>query len=409
MAWVMSRFPRLTETFVLYEILTAQSLGLTVDVYPLLRESARLTHPDVQTLMGRVRYTPFVSWSVIRSQLHWLRRAPGTYIGALWSIAKGTWGSVNFFFGALSTFPKVAHVARMMKEDGVAHVHCHFANHPALAGLVIHRLAKLPFSFTGHGSDIYVDRHMLKQKVAEAEFVIAISEYGRRCILEESGFEAEGKVYLVHTGVDTEVFRPPAEQQADPSELSILCVATLAPWKGQQQLIEACRLLAERGVPFRCALVGGAGNRDTLIKLISEAGLGVRVTLTGWKTRPEVAALMREAHVVVAPSVPTGGKREGIPATLMEALASGAAVVASRVGGIPELIEDEVSGLVVPPGDPVLLAEALERLHVQPDLRRRLAENGRQRVERDYELSANTAKVVRYIRAAVRATGPSSG
>lgn len=398
-AWIMSRFPRLTETFVLYEILAAETLGLSVDVYPLLRERARVIHPEAQDLLGRVRYTPFLSWRIIASQLYWLARAPRRYLGAVWAVVRGTWGSANFLFGGLSAFPKVAHMARAMQADGVEHVHCHFANHPALAGFVIQRLTGITYSFTAHGSDIYVDRHMLKRKVAEAAFVIAVSEHGRRVILDECGAAFHDKVRVVHCGVDAEVFVPDVDR-AQSAELSILCVATLSPWKGQVQLIEACRLLTERGVRFRCLLVGGAGDRDALQRRIVDAGVADRVQIAHWKTRPEVARLIREADVVVAPSVPTsGGKQEGIPVSLMEAMASGTPVVASRLGGIPELVEHEQTGLLVTPGDPAGLAEALERLHASPELRRRLAEAGRARVLRDFELRSNAAEVVGQIRA----------
>jgi colanic acid/amylovoran biosynthesis glycosyltransferase len=398
-AWIMSRFPRLTETFVLYEILAAEALGLSVDVYPLLRERAKVVHPEAQEMLGRVQYKPFLSWGIIASQLYWLARAPRSYLGALWALVRGAWGSANFLIGGLATFPKVAHMARGMRANGVEHVHCHFANHPALAGFVIQRLTGITYSFTVHGSDIYVDRHMLSRKVAEAAFVIAVSEYARSLILEECGEAFQAKIRVVHCGVDVEVFVPNADRVMS-ADLSIVCVATLSPWKGQEQLIEACRLLTERGVEIRCLLVGGGGDRDALQRRIVDAGVADRVQIAHWKTRPEVARLIREADVVVAPSVPMrSGKQEGIPVTLMEAMASGIPVVASRLGGIPELISDEQTGLLVAPGDPAGLADALGRLQASPELRRRLAEAGRERVLRDFELRSNAAEVVRQIKA----------
>jgi len=401
-AWIMSRFPRLTETFVLYEILAAEALGLSVDVYPLLRERARVVHPEAEELLGRVRYTPFMSRRIIASQMYWLVRAPRRYLGALWAVVRGTWGSANFFLGGLATFPKVAHMARGMRANSVEHVHCHFANHPALAGFVIQRLTGITYSFTTHGSDVYVDRHMLRRKVAEAAFVVAVSDYVRRLILDECEGAFHDKVRVVHCGVDMDVFVPDDDRVVS-ADLSILCVATLSPWKGQEQLIEACRLLTERGVQIRCLLVGGAGDREALQRRIVDAGVADRVQITHWKTRPEVARLIRGADVVVAPSVQMpDGKQEGIPVTLMEAMASGTPVVASRLGGIPELIEHEQTGLLVAPADPAGLAEALERLHASPELRRRLAEAGRARVLRDFELRSNAAEVVGQIKAVAR-------
>jgi glycosyltransferase involved in cell wall biosynthesis len=395
----MSRFPRLTETFVLYEIQAAEELGVVVSVYPLLRERAKVMHPEARQLLHRVRYLPFVSWPIVRSQFQWLRRAPGRYMSALWAVLRGTWGSARFLLGGLAFFPKVAHAARMMQADGIAHVHCHFASHPALAGFVIHRLTQIPFSFTAHAHDLFVDRHMLRQKVAESAFVVAISRYNRDCIVSECGTEYGDKVHVIHCGVDTTVFSPAnAYERSD--ELSILCVGTLDPRKGQAHLVDSCRILAGRGVPFRCKIVGGAGDRHALEARVTASGLDGRVELVGWQTRPEIVDLMRAADVVVAPSVPLrDGRQEGIPVTLMEAMATGVPVVASAISGIPELVEDGRNGLLVAPADPDALADALEKLQSSADLRRRLGSAGREKVLRSFELRSNAADVIRHIKA----------
>src|SRR5690606_25913011 len=123
--------------------------------------------------------------------------------GALRDIVRGTLGSANFLFGALASFPKVVHQARLMEADGITHVHAHFATHPALAAFVIGRLTGIPYSFTGHGSDLHVERRMLPEKVAEAAFVATVSEYNRRLIVDECGGRFADKVHIVRAGVDT--------------------------------------------------------------------------------------------------------------------------------------------------------------------------------------------------------------
>ncbi|MGH3031025.1 MAG: colanic acid biosynthesis glycosyltransferase WcaL, partial [Gaiellaceae bacterium] len=174
-AYVMSRFPKLSETFILGEMLAVGEHGVEVELYPLLRERAEVVHPEAEALCECARFQPFLSLPILRSQLHFLRRSPGAYLRALSAVLRGTWGSPNFVVGALGIFPKVVHAARLMEADGVAHVHCHFSSHPAVAGFVIRRLTGIPWSFTAHGSDLHVDRHMLREKVAEAAFVVAIS------------------------------------------------------------------------------------------------------------------------------------------------------------------------------------------------------------------------------------------
>jgi colanic acid/amylovoran biosynthesis glycosyltransferase len=395
-AYVMSRFPKLTETFVLDEIVALQRRDVRVELYPLLHESAPLVHPQARPLDARAHYVPFVSPAVVGSQLHWLRHRPLAYLRALWDVAWGTRHSANFLIGGLAIFPKAAHAARLMQADGVVHVHCHFANHPAVAGLIIARLTGLPYSFTAHGSDLHVRRDMLPAKVAEAAFVAAVSEDNRRLIVAECGGRFAEKVHVVRAGVDAGTFAPRRNGRHPGSPLRVLCVGTLHEVKGQAHLVDACRLLIVHGTDVTCRLVGEGPDRTALARRIAAGGLSDRVELVGARTRPEVVAELAAADVLVAPSVPTrAGKREGIPVVLMEAMSSGVAVVASALSGIPELVEDGVSGLLVPPGDAAALAAALRRLHDDSGLRARLAAAGRARVLAGFDVERSAEELVR--------------
>ena len=149
--YVTSRFPKLTETFILYEILGLERAGVRVELYPLLREKGGVVHPEAVPVVERAHYLTFVDWPIVRSQIHFLHRSPRRYLRTLALTLRGTIRSRNFFVGAIGIFPKVAHMARLMAADGVTHVHCHFATHPALAGLIIHRLTGIPYSFTARG------------------------------------------------------------------------------------------------------------------------------------------------------------------------------------------------------------------------------------------------------------------
>jgi glycosyltransferase involved in cell wall biosynthesis len=400
-AYVMSRFPKLTETFVLFEMLAVEEQGLDVGLYPLLRQCEPVVHPDAIPLTDRAHFHPFLSRAILRSQLAFLRRSPRTYLTTLWALLRGTWGSLNFFVGAAAIFPKVVHAARLMAAEGVDHVHCHFANHPAAAGFVIHRLTGIPFSFTAHGFDLHVDRRMLCAKIADAAFVVPISKYNRELIVKECGEHVRRKLVVIHCGVDTRFFRPADPSPVDQGPLSILCIGKLHEVKGQKHLVEACRLLYEAGIDFACAFVGDGPDRRELTRQIAESGLEGRVVILGERDRLEIARLLSSAHVLAAPSVPArSGKREGIPVVLMEAMSAEVAVVASRLSGVPELVEDGVSGLLVPPGDAAALAAALRRLHAGPALRRMLAQNGRKKVLAEFDVRKNAAELVRHFKAA---------
>ena len=392
-AYIMSRFPKLSETFVLYEMAELQRQGVQVEVFPLMNERAPVMHEEAQPLVERAHYMPFLSLPILHAQLHFFRSQPRRYIGLWLEVMRGTWGSANFFLGGLAFLPKAVRFAYQMKQIKVAHVHAHFANHPTLAALIVHRLLGTPFSFTAHAHDIYVDRHMLAQKVRAAAFVIAISEYNKELIVQHCGPDVRDKVFVVHCGVDTTLFQPRTKARRD-GPLNVVCVGSLEEKKGQRYLVDACRILKSRGVDFICHLIGDGQTRQALEQQIQEAGLTGQVVLEGGRPRDEVARFLQQADVVALPSIITkSGKMEGIPVALMEPLACEVPVVSTRISGIPELVEDGVTGLLVPPADATALANALERLVQEPDLGRQMGRAGREKVLREFDLSKNAAKL----------------
>lgn len=397
-AYIMSRFPKLTETFILYEMLAVEKEGVKVEVYPLLREKTEEMHPEAESFVRAAHFQPFISRAILRANLHFLRHKPVEYLRTLWTLLRANWGSLRFFTGALGIFPKSVYFAYQMEAENISHVHAHFASHPAAAGFIIHRLAGISYSFTAHGSDLHRDRHMLREKVAEAAFVVAISNYNKELIVSECRGNYRDKVIVIHCGVDTEVFQyrsgnTPHESERRP--FMILCVGTLHEVKGQEYLIKACRQLQARGLHFECHFVGDGPDRNSLSSLASEAGISGHVFFHGQQKQAEIAHLLKDTDVLVAPSVPTrDGRREGIPVVLIEAMSSGVAVIASNISGIPELVIDGSTGLLIPPGDENALADALERCYEDPHLRNRLAHAGRKKVEDEFDLYKNAARLV---------------
>lgn len=401
-AYIMSRFPKITETFILYEMVAIEQEGIQVEVYPFLREKTPVIHPEAATYVERAHFAPFVSRALIGAHLYYLRHQPRTYLSTLWTLLRANWGSLRFFTRALALFPKAVYFARKMSDEGINHIHAHFVSHPAAAAFVIQQLTGIPYSFTAHGSDLHRDRHMLCEKVAAAEFAVTISEFNKRMILEDCGEQWRDKVLVIHCGVDTEVFRPrteptPYEQGKGP--FAVLCIGTLHEVKGQTYLIEACRLLRERGVDLVCHFAGDGPDMDNLMQQAADSGLNDVIHFHGRVTREEVAELLTKADVVATPSVPTkSGRREGIPVVLMEAMGSGVPVVASGISGIPELVEEGKSGFLVDPRDVEGLAKAIAQLYRDPELRRRLGQAGRQKVLTEFDLYRNAAVLARCFR-----------
>lgn len=393
-AYVVSRFPKLTETFVLYELIALEALGVAVEIYPLLRARQRVTHPEAEQWTRRARFHPFFSFPILAAQLHFLRRSPRAYLSLLLDVLRQTWGSPNFFIGAIGIFPKSVRFAYEMARDGVTHIHAHFANHPTVAAFIINRLTGIPFSFTAHAFDLHVDRRMLDTKVAAAAFAVTISEYNKRLMLSECGEAAAAKIHVIHCGVDIDVFDSgPYEPNA--GSFRIICVGSLEERKGHQTLLDACAFLHERGVDFVCDVIGEGPMRSILADRIAQLGLGDRVCLLGGKPRPEVVRMLRAADVAVLVSQSDAeGKSEGIPVVLMEAMASRLPVVASDISGIPELVAHGHTGFLVPPRHPTALADALECLARDAGLRRRLGEAGREKISREFDLRTNVTELL---------------
>ncbi len=391
-AYMMSRFPKLTETFILDELVAVDRQGLRVELFPLLRERGGPVHPEAEPWVRRAHYLPFLSLAILRSNVSYLVRHPRRYLGTLAAMLRGTAGSVNFLLGGIGIFPKVVHASGMMSALGVRHVHCHFATHPALAGFLIQRLTGISYSFTAHGSDLHVDRTMLCRKAAEAAFVVTISRSNAAVFEAHCGGPIDN-LTVIHCGIDGSVFSPTERPATD--RLNVICVGTLHEVKGQRYLIEAAGELVRRGVDVGLRFVGDGPDRPALESRAAELGLAERVEFLGLRKRAEVVALLANADLLVAPSVPTaGGKREGLPVVLIEAMAAGVPVVASHLSGIPELVENEVTGLTVPPGDATALADAIERLAADPALRDRLACAGRARVEAEFDLDRNARRLI---------------
>ena len=397
-AYMMSRFPKITETFVLYEMLALRELGFEVEVFPLLREREEVMHAEARALVERAHYRPFLSASICAAQFHYLLRRPWAYLSTLAQALVRTLPSPNFLAGALVFFPKSVLFAREMERAGIEHVHAHFANHPALAALIVHRLTGIPFSFTAHGSDLHVDQTALAWKLAQSAFGVTVSQYNREFVRERCGPAAADKLRVIHCGADSSIPARAGEAASDAFE--ILCVAALREVKGHRYLIEACGLLRAAGIRFRCHLVGDGELARELRALVERADLRAEVQFHGPLAHAAVLERMRAAHVLVLPSIlDREGRREGIPVTLMEAMCCGLPVVASRISGIPELIEHERSGLLATPADARALADALVRLHAEPELRARLGRGAREKVERDFDLHAGARRLAQEIRA----------
>jgi glycosyltransferase involved in cell wall biosynthesis len=391
-AVLLSRFPLVTETFILREIDELERQGQPVRLVPLLRERPAVVHPEAVPWMARALYTSWVPAAAAAALRRAARRPAARR--AVAELLRGMAPSPAFLARTVALLPKALHLAERLAQEGIAHLHAHFATHPATVAWLASRLSPLGYSVTVHAHDLFVDRTFLGAKMLGARFVRAVSAFNRDDLLERWPALA-GRVHVVHVGVEPERYAVGGEQAAAGRPPLVLCVAALKPYKGIPVLLAACERLLAAGVELRCAVVGSGPLRAALEAEVARRGLGEAVSLLGALPQGEVAALVREAAVIAQPSVVAAdGQMEGIPVALMEGGAAGKPLVAASLSGIPELVEDGVTGLLFPPGDDAALAERLARVLSDEALARRLGAAAASRVRERFALRGTTAELL---------------
>ncbi|MEZ4524004.1 MAG: glycosyltransferase [Thermomicrobiales bacterium] len=392
-AYFMSRFPKLSETFILREMLELESSGVTIDVFALVEETGTTVHSELEDLRADRHYSSPGSREVWRDQIYWLRRRPRRLMKMWWRAVAGNWRSPAFVVRSVIVAVVAATFARKVERLGIDHIHAHYATHPALAAYLVHLLTGTSYSITAHAHDIYVNRTMLEEKLEHASSVVTISDYNRR-YLSNLYPGVSPNIRVIHCGIKPSDFEHLAgmrklERAPNRYPLEILSVGSLEAYKGHRYLIEACAMMRDLGVPFRCMIAGGGEDAHKLRELIDELDLKDSVRLVGPVTQTEVRDLLAWSTIFVLPSViDSSGKKEGIPVALMEAMAAGRLVVSTNISGIPELILPGKTGFLVDPEQAGELAATLARVRDNPNQAKQIAAQGREHVLEHFELGS---------------------
>jgi glycosyltransferase involved in cell wall biosynthesis len=403
-AYVMSQFPELHETFILREIVELRRQGMDLRLFSLKPCRDSIVHAEARALMVETRYAAFFfSRHVLAAQVRWLCRRPGRYLRMLAFLVARSWRSPQVLVKSLAIVPKAAYFAEVMQAAGVTHIHAHWASIPTTAALIASRLTEIPFSFSAHAYDIFLDRTLLEEKLRAARFAVTCSGFARQYLREHFDGLADRTVTVNYHGLDLGRYTPPPARP--PGTPLILSVGRLTEQKGYRYLIAACRRLRGEGRAFRCWIVGAGPLRAALERQVRRAGLQGVVAFLGPKTHDEVLALYRAATLFVLPCVVCrNGDRDGIPNVLIEAMAMEVSVVSTAVSGIPELVVQRETGLLVPERDVAALAMAMGGLLDLPGLRREIGRRARERVLALFDGSRNVADLARLF--LDRASGP---
>jgi len=397
---LVSRFPKVNDTYQLREMVALEKMGVPIELFSLVHHQEGTVHEEARSLDSRAHYFRLLSPEVIKAQLTWLRRNPRAYRDCwAWGLRENR-SAPDFLLRTFVLTPIAAAMALRMEELGIEHVHAHFATYPTHAALVIKKLTGIPFSFTGHAHDIQVRHEGLRDKLAEAEFYFTCTRDGAEQLRLSFGEAAEAKGHVVYHGLDIDQFgfRDPNPDDGD-RPLRIVVVASFEPCKGHTYLIEACRLLGERGIETEVNLIGGElanapGFLDDLRAQTRDAGLDDSIHFLGKLDSTAVREWIEWSDIgCLACCRAPDGHQDGIPNFLTECLASGRPVVSTTQAGVMELVTDGVEGLLVRTRDAAALADALERMRKDPDMRARMGRAGRETVEREHDVTVNTRRL----------------
>ncbi len=384
-AYIVSRFPHLPETFILREMSALDANGLQVELFPLLVQDQKVLHPESLSWLEKVHRFNFFSWKCLGTNIRTCFRQPGRYLATFFQVIWFNLPSLKFLIRALFIFPVAVDMAEDIRKLDICHIHAHYATHPALAAWIVARFTGIPFSMTVHAHDIFVNHTMLKQKLQKAAFIRAISEFNKNYLVGLYGQWVAEKIIVVHCGIHPEWYQGQIKKQSE--IFQIIAVGSLQEYKGHEYLIKACSMLKAEAVPFQCRIVGGGELKEYLSDLVEHLGLGAEVCLVGPKTENEIVDLLTQAQCFVLPSVITRtGKMEGIPVVLMEALASKLPVVASDISGIPEIIQNHQSGLLIPPKDTLAMVQNIIWIRDHPHESEKMAETGCRKVWNEFNM-----------------------
>lgn len=387
-AYLTGSYPKVSHTFIQREIAALEALGLTIAPCTVRRT------PDAELTAGQEaeRARTFAILSAARrparlAGAHWRALRHG---GRAWLRAAGlAWrtrpAGVKAALWQGFYLAEATVLADHLRKIGAVHLHNHFMDSSCTVAMLAAEMTGLPYSFTLHGPTELYEPHRWRfdEKIARAAFSAYISHFARSQGMLFSDPAHWDRMRIVHCGVDPARFTP-APAGGDGTRL--IFIGRMAGVKGAPLMIDALARLRAAHPAVTLTMVGDGPERPALEARARDLGLGDAVRFTGYQSQDQVAAHVQEADILALPSF-----AEGVPVVLMEAMASGKPVVATRIAGISELVEDGVNGLMAAPGDLDGLVDALDRLIRDGDLRARMGRAGRDKVVRDYAIDREAA------------------
>jgi glycosyltransferase involved in cell wall biosynthesis len=389
-------------TYIYNELIEVQEAGHNIVLVPL-----RSAPPSEAPLRAFNRLKPtntlpssLYNVRIFSRALYVLFTRPLRVLQVLFSLHRSAGLNPFVHFGILAVTPKALATASWLLQWRIQRIHAHFASHTATCAGIASAVSGIPFSFTAHAYDIYCNSMSLRNdtldwKLRHAIQVFVVSEYGAKLLRAKLPLSDHGRVHKVYVGIPMDLFQAQAPSTHE-TKIRLLCIAYLDRKKGLDTLIDACALLKSQSVSFHLRLYGEGPLRQTLANQIARLGLTEHVSLGNAIPQEQVAKELASCHIFVMPcrKDPKTGNIDGIPTVFMEALATARPVISCPLSGIPELVRDDETGLLVPPDDADALAQAIARLASDDSYRTRLGKQGRVLVEQQHDQRKNTRRLL---------------
>ena len=399
-AYILLWFPLPSETFIFREVQNAKDAGMPFRVYTLYGEAGKHLSPEMQRGAAAVTRLGAPAIPAICGDIAWwASRRPTETWSILSTLPWRPWSCLEVAGENIWAIAAGFTLARRFLADGIEHIHAGWANGPATAAWVASRLSGIPFSFSARAGDIFPQDGALPDKIRAAK-AVHTNNKANVAYLSALVPEAADKIRQIYNSL-TLLGRDDAHVHMEPP-YRLLAVGRFCRTKGFDVLIDACAILTRRGFPYQLTLVGAGLPWPTAVirRRIRAHGLRGRVYLPGFVSHDRMGELYAASDIFVMPSViHASGDRDGIPNVIMEALAHRLPVVATDVSGIPEVIENGVTGLAVPQRDPEALADAIMAMAADRDRALALAEAGRKRVRAMFDPETNTRAILDFYRA----------
>ncbi len=393
--YILKRYPRFSETFVVNEILAHERAGAKIDIFAL--GPVQETH--FQDVISQVR-APVC-------RLNHKQRNPET----LWALFQTGFTQLPDFAvklaeakGAIHEVAQAVLIALEIQKRSIQHLHAHFGTQATTVARQAAIFAGISYTFTAHAKDIYYqyeESTELAVKMRDAFATVTVSDYNLSYLKEQYDGDAS-KVVRIYNGMDLNKFPYTPYTERKPH---ILAVGRLVAKKGFNVLLDALALLKQQKIFMSCTLVGSGALQTDLEEQIKALGIEDVITLVGPMPQPDIIRMMQQANMVVAPCIISeDGDRDGLPTVLLESMALGTPVISTQVAGIPELVKDQETGLCVEPQNPQALAEAIKRLLDDQSLCQILSKKGRALIEREYDEDRNASRLRELFKSAIRSS-----